>query len=109
MARPGSNGRGPVTVGACAFVIRTRLAVVMTALVLGGLAGACPAGAARYAGPSGSGATCTQAAPCDYETAIEGAPAGDEVIPLPGDYGSPATTLSNTRPTPTPHLNVQRP
>ena len=57
---------------------RTRLAVVMTALVLGGLAGACPAGAARYAGPSGSGATCSEAAPCDYETAIEGAPAGAE-------------------------------
>ena len=78
----------------------------MTALVLGGLAGACPAGAARYAGPSGSGATCTEAAPCDYETAIEGAPAGDEVILLPGDYGSAATPLSNTVSTSTANLNV---
>src|SRR3954454_8723015 len=106
MARPGSDGRASVAVRACAFVIRTRLAVVMTALVVGGLAGACPAGAARYAGPSGSGATCTEAAPCDYETAIEGAPAGDEVILLPGDYGSAAAPLSNTVSTSTANLNV---
>jgi Ca2+-binding RTX toxin-like protein len=88
------------------FVIRTRLAVAMTALVLGGLACACPAGAVRYAGPSGAGATCSEAAPCDYETAIEGAPAGDEVILLPGDYGSSATPLSNTVSTSTANLNV---
>src|SRR3954468_16190293 len=106
MARPGSDGRASVAVRACAFVIRTRLAVVVTALVVGGLAGASPAGAVRYAGPSGSGATCTEAAPCDYETAIEGAPAGDEVILLPGDYGSAATPLSNTVSTSTANLNV---
>src|SRR4051795_3993007 len=105
MARPGSDRRGSVPVRACAFVIRT-LAVVMTALVLGGLAGASPAGAVRYAGPSGSGATCTEAAPCDYEKANEGAPAGDEVILLPGDYGSAATPLSNTVSTYTANLNV---
>src|SRR3954471_7595436 len=106
MARPGSDGRGFVAVRACAFVIRTRLAVVMTALVVGGLAGASPAGAVRYAGPSGSGAPCTEAAPCDYETAIEGAPAGDEVVLLPGDYGSAAAPLSNTVSTSTANLNV---
>jgi Ca2+-binding RTX toxin-like protein len=78
----------------------------MTALVLGGLAGASPAGAVRYAGPSGSGATCTEDAPCDYKTAIEGAPAGDEVILLPGDYGSAAMPLSYSVSSYTANLNV---
>src|SRR4051812_17914007 len=44
--------------------------------------------AARYTAPSGSGTACTQASPCDFQTAISGAAAGDDVnvIGNQGDY-----------------------
>ena len=47
------------------------------------------AGAAtRFAAPSGSGTTCTEAAPCDIQTAVEGTgvASGDEVVLGPGTY-----------------------
>ena len=38
----------------------------------------------RYAAPGGAGVLCTHAAPCEFETAVEGALDGDEVIVEPG-------------------------
>ncbi|HEX8119894.1 MAG TPA: hypothetical protein VF549_01390 [Solirubrobacteraceae bacterium] len=51
------------------------------------LVAAAPAGAAtRHAAALGSGGACTQAAPCSFETSIEQAAAGDEVVVAPGTY-----------------------
>jgi hypothetical protein len=59
--------------------------------------GAVPALAAqRYATPTGTGSTCTQASPCSLTTAVGSALAGDEVIVGPGSYGSAGTPLSAT-------------
>ncbi len=50
----------------------------------------------RFASPSGSGANpCTQAAPCDIVTAINGASANDDVTIEPGNYGPLSTTLTD--------------
>jgi hypothetical protein len=52
--------------------------------VIAAVAPAVAAAAQRYASPGGGGTACTQAAPCGFETAVEGAADGDEVIVLPG-------------------------
>jgi Bacterial Ig domain/Bacterial cadherin-like domain len=61
---------------------RPRLALIVSAAcVLTLAAGPAAADAAqRFASPSGTGTTCTQATPCDLSTAITGAAAGDEAI-----------------------------
>ena len=57
------------------------LAFIVAAALTLSVAGASPATAAavRYASPMGSGAACTQAAPCSFKTAVEGASDGDTV------------------------------
>lgn len=70
-----------------------KLALASVALLL---AYAAPATAAtRYASPSGTGLACSQASPCDIQTAVEGPGviANDEVILLPGDYAVGANSL----------------
>lgn len=58
-----------------------------------GLASPARAAAVRYAAPGGTGATCSAAAPCSIETAVNGASSGDEVVIAPGTYTT-ATSLS---------------
>jgi hypothetical protein len=58
-----------------------------------GLASPARAAAVRYAAPGGSGATCSAAAPCSIETAVNGAASGDEVVIAAGTYTT-ATSLS---------------
>jgi hypothetical protein len=43
----------------------------------------------RFAAPSGRGAACTQAAPCEIKKAIDEAQAGETVTLEPGTYGTP--------------------
>ncbi len=50
---------------------------------------------ARYASPSGTGAACTQGAPCEIVTAVNSAANGDDITIEPGTYGSP-TPLKTT-------------
>jgi hypothetical protein len=52
--------------------------------------------ATRYASPAGSGTACTQAVPCNLQTAIGSAPAGAEVIVQPGDYGSQGAPIGTS-------------
>ncbi len=47
--------------------------------------------AQRYASPTGSGSTCSQASPCPIQIAANDANPGDEVIVTPGDYSPPAS------------------
>lgn len=65
-----------------AFVRRT----LIVALTLLAAAPAAAAAATRYAGPSGSGTSCSDASPCSVTTAIEDASVGDDIIVLPGNY-----------------------
>jgi hypothetical protein len=51
--------------------------------------------AARFASPSGAGAACTQAVPCDILTAVNSASNNDDITIEPGTYGSP-TPLTMT-------------
>lgn len=71
-----------------------RTAVISTfslaALALPGVASA----AQRFAGPAGTGTACTQAAPCSLGESTNNAGTGDEVIVLPGDYGSAAAPVA---------------
>ncbi len=66
---------------------------ILTAALAGLLLTLVPAAAGaavRFAAPGGSGAACSQSAPCDINTAVE-APAvvnGDEVVLLPGTYNN---------------------
>jgi hypothetical protein len=50
--------------------------------------------ATRYASPSGSGTTCSQASPCDLVTAVNSAQNGDTVIVGAGTYGSAGSPLT---------------
>lgn len=68
---------------------------VSAALMLGVLTAAPPAGAAqRFASASGSGTSCTEAAPCKLGPALNGADPGDEIIAAPGTYTPGATVLN---------------
>jgi hypothetical protein len=60
------------------------LAPLLAALLVS--AGPAAASAVRYAGPSGSGTACTNATPCSFETAVESAGAGDEIVVKSGSY-----------------------
>lgn len=68
---------------------RTIWAIALTGLLFL-LAPAAAGAALRFAAPGGGGTACTQAAPCDIQTAVE-APAvtdGDEVVLLAGTYST---------------------
>ncbi len=77
------------------FVRACKLIGIAAAL---GLLAAAPASAAvRYASPTGvASPSCLISAPCDIATAINGVvfPNPDEVVVLPGDYGSPAAPIT---------------
>src|ERR1700722_9885439 len=80
--------------------VRSRFAGRALAVLAGWLVvGVGPALAAqRYASPAGTGAACTQVAPCPLPTAVNSAAAGDEVLVEPGSYGTsaaPITTAMN--------------
>ena len=63
--------------------------------------------AQRYAEPGGDLAgACGSDNPCDIFRAVNNASAGDEVIILPGDYGSAAAPLSGSVASAMPNLNV---
>lgn len=53
-------------------------------------------GQVRYAGPSGSGTSCTQSAPCDIVDAVGSAPSGAVVVLEPGSYGNAQNPLMDT-------------
>jgi hypothetical protein len=80
--------------------IRAAYAIAATSVVVAGAFVMSPSATAtthvvRYAGPTGvSSTTCPKTEPCDLPTAINSAPAGSEVILLPGSYDSaePLTT-----------------
>jgi hypothetical protein len=61
---------------------RAAAAAIALALLCAGGAQA----AQRYASPSGSGTTCSQAAPCELKEAVKKAKANDEVIVESGSY-----------------------
>src|SRR3954451_8508009 len=62
--------------------------VLGTAAVLGMAGPAAASGAVRHATVSGSGTTCSEADPCDVQTAVESASATDQVVVHPGTYTS---------------------
>lgn len=64
------------------------LAFVTTAAVTASMLVASPAHAAsvRYASPSGTGTTCSQAMPCSFKTAVESASNGDTVQLTADEY-----------------------
>jgi hypothetical protein len=66
--------------------MKSKIGMVVAAVTL--IASAPAAAAPRYASPTGSGTSCTEAAPCDLETAVEGVGTlnGDEVIVAPGTH-----------------------
>lgn len=85
--------------------------MISAAVLLGvlALASAPAAGAAkRYASPTGSGAACTNPAPCDLRTAIESATSGDEVILKTGSYPDEGSAV-NTAGTLDVHGEVGKP
>jgi len=62
------------------------------------LSAAAPAAATKYAAPTGTGFTCSQAAPCLPATAVAAATTGEEVILAGGTYpsvGQLATSAAN--------------
>jgi hypothetical protein len=71
-------------------------------------------GAQRWASPTGSGTACSQASPCDLDTAVEDVAVidGDEVIVMPGSYSvvtlsiSAAIDLHGQNGQPAPTINV---
>ena len=67
---------------------RRAMAILTLTALVGALLVAAPAsaGGTRHASPTGSGSACTDAAPCDVTTALEGAFPGATVI-IPGDEG----------------------
>ena len=91
----------------------SRSLVLLTLAVVLAIPGAAQA-AQRYASPAGSGTACTQATPCDLDTAVEDAAVvdGDEVIVTPGSYNlvnltiADAITLHGQALQPTPTINV---
>ena len=62
-----------------------------------GLASPAEAAGQRYASPTGSGTSCTSAAPCALATAVNGATSSTEVIVTPGTYNMGATGLANSQ------------
>jgi hypothetical protein len=70
-------------------------AAVATAAVCMVVAPSALAATTRFAGPAGSGTDCTQSAPCALDEAVSLSADGDEVVVLPGDYGSPQAPLSS--------------
>ena len=70
----------------------SRISVAALALPLLGVVAAAPPAQAvpaeRWASPTGTGTTCSEASPCDLDTAVEAAAVsqGDEVIVKPGSY-----------------------
>ena len=72
---------------------RSGLAILVSACAL---LFAQPAFAAttRYASPTGSGTTCSEALPCDLPFAVTGIVTGDTVVVGPGTYNLGATGLS---------------
>lgn len=71
---------------------RSLIAVVCSVLVT--MAFVATAGAAtRYASPVGSGVACSAAIPCTLSTSISGADPFDEIVILPGEYGSAAIPI----------------
>ena len=70
------------------------LAAIAVAMAVSIAAPAVATAATRYAEPGGDllGA-CPREDPCDIFRAVNNASAGDEVIILPGDYGSAAAPL----------------
>jgi hypothetical protein len=65
----------------------------MAAVLVAGT-GQAHAATVRYAGPNGSGDTCSAPDPCALDDAVNNAPASSEVVVLPGSYGTatdPAT------------------
>ena len=66
-----------------------RRAVPVLALVAMATAGVADAAAAtRHVAPAGGGGECSQTAPCDIGTGIEGAASGDEVVLAAGAYNA---------------------
>jgi hypothetical protein len=65
------------------------------AIVLALLIPATASASERIASPNGSGASCTQSAPCGIVTAINNAANGDDVTIEPGTYGSPTPISSS--------------
>ena len=74
-----------------------RLALLL-ALALTAVSAVSASAATRYASPAGTGTACTEDAPCGFTTAVgprncSALGAGDEVVVLPGTYGSTAARL----------------
>jgi hypothetical protein len=63
-------------------------------------------GVERYASPTGTGAVCTQVAPCTITVAINNASNGDDVIVEPGSYGSVSTPLNTSLEPPAQNIEV---
>jgi hypothetical protein len=78
--------------------VTRRIAIALVALATAAvLAGPVTASAAqRFAAPGGAGTACTEANPCDLETAVEDPSVnpGDEVILAGGSYDLVAATLT---------------
>lgn len=71
-------------------LLTAMIVAIWACTVLAGSASA----ATRYASPTGSGASCAAASPCTLSTAINAAGMNDEIVALPGEYGSPAIPIS---------------
>lgn len=92
---------------------RVLIATALTALAIPAGAGA----AQRFVAASGSGAACTEPAPCSIETGINGAGSGDEVIIAPGTYetstplatGASSVDIHGTRPGDLPLIRTSAP
>jgi hypothetical protein len=82
---PGTGGRCVAGIGH-AVVVSARLGLVMAMAAVLVAAPAANAASARYASPTGSGTTCSQAAPCSVKQAIEGASTSDDIF-VPGNLG----------------------
>ncbi len=77
---------------------RVKAGTALAAVVaLAAIAPATAAADQRYASPGGTPVDdCTQPDPCDFETAVEGAADGDEVIVEPGVHPAPAQVSLTT-------------
>ena len=85
----------------------SRMGTALVAIVLCVLALPAHAlGAERYADPDGVGGACTSASPCSLATAVNSAAAGDEVIVLPGEYGTVGTPTAQTIGTNEPNVTI---
>ena len=72
-------------------------AALAAVVALAAIAPATAAADQRYASPGGAPVdACTQSDPCDFETAVEGAADGDEVIVEPGVHSPPGQVSLTT-------------